>query len=207
MALGAEPHGQHVVGEMGGLVPGGRQGDVQADPLRVGEHLDPGEAVRIGPDRVVHAREVDIEEIAAPLQEMREEEGHLHQRKRILGGPGEFVPVLRMPRQMDGTRHELVPRVGMGAALGSHRAHQCVEKEEGAGHLPAAEVARRRAAPVVGREPGAGPGHEAGHRPRSCPPPPRTRAPRTRTCTRRTSPRASPRIARSRAEDRGAPGP
>ena len=49
-----QPHGQHQVGEEGGLVPGRRQGRVQAEFGLVHEHLHPGEAVRVGPDRVEH---------------------------------------------------------------------------------------------------------------------------------------------------------
>jgi len=55
------PHRQHVVGKVGRLAPGGRERDVEAHQRLVGERLDPREPVGIGPDRVVHAREVDVE--------------------------------------------------------------------------------------------------------------------------------------------------
>ena len=51
--FGAVPHWQDVVGEVGGLVPGRRQGDEAADLFLVGQHLHPGQAVGVGPDRVV----------------------------------------------------------------------------------------------------------------------------------------------------------
>ena len=58
-----------------------------------------------------------------------------------------------MRRGVDRPGDELVPGVGVGAALGGDGAEQRVEQEERARHLPAAEVARRRRAPGVGREP------------------------------------------------------
>src|SRR5262249_45343061 len=64
VALGAEPHRQDVISEPRRLAPGGGERDMQPDAIAVGEHLDPREAVRVGPYRVVDAREVDVEPAA-----------------------------------------------------------------------------------------------------------------------------------------------
>ena len=45
--------------------------------IRVGQHFDPGEAVRIGPHRVVNAREINIELAAPFLQKVRQQKRHL----------------------------------------------------------------------------------------------------------------------------------
>src|SRR5262249_45187396 len=74
MTLRAVSHGQHVVAEAGGLAPARREGDVKADPGLVCQHLDPAEPVWIGPDRVVDAREVDLEAAAALVQKGRPQE-------------------------------------------------------------------------------------------------------------------------------------
>ncbi len=153
MALGAVADRQHVIGEEGGLAPGRRQRDVQADPLLVGQHLDPREAVGVRPDRVVDAREVHVERAALLLEEVRQQEGELVHGERVLDRPCELVPRLRMRRGVERPGDELVPGVGVRAALGRDGAEQRVEQEERARHLPAAEVSRRRRAPRVGREP------------------------------------------------------
>ncbi len=166
VALGGEAHRQHVVGEEGGLVPGRGERDVQADLGLVGERLDPAEAVRVGPHRVVDPGEVDVE-LAAPLeQEVRQEERHLVHRQRKLERPVELVPLVGvLLRQVDRPRHELVPGVGIGAALGGDGAEQGVEQKERPRHLPAALVAGGGAPPGVGREARAGRGDDLGHLP------------------------------------------
>src|SRR5262249_20524817 len=70
--LGAHAHGQHVVGEECRLAPGRRQSDVKADLGPVHEHLDPAEAVGIGPDGVVDTGEIDLKPPSAFIDEMRQ---------------------------------------------------------------------------------------------------------------------------------------
>ena len=61
VALGPEPHRQHVVGPLRRLAPDRRERDVAADLSLVLEHLDPRAAVGVRPHRVVDAREVDLD--------------------------------------------------------------------------------------------------------------------------------------------------
>ncbi len=154
--LGRVAHGQDVVGEVGGLAPRRRQRHVQPDLRLVLQHLDPGEAVGVGPHRVVDAREVDLEPAAPLLHQMRQQERQLVHRERVLDGPVEVVPLRRVARQLDRLGDELGPGVEVGAAGRAHRAEERVDQEQRARHLPAALVAGRGAAPGMGRERGAG---------------------------------------------------
>src|ERR1700674_5823737 len=61
VAFRAQTHRQYVVGEVRRFVPGGRERHMTTDPVFVCERLDPGEAVRVGPDRVVHACEINFQ--------------------------------------------------------------------------------------------------------------------------------------------------
>ena len=152
MALGAVPHRQDVVGEVGRLVPRRRERDVTADETFVLQDLYPREAVGVRPDRVVDAREVCIDLAAAVLQEVREQERQLVHCERVLARPRQLVPARRVRRRVDGLRHELVPRVREDAPLGRDRAEQGIDEEERARHLPPAAVARGGRAPVVTRK-------------------------------------------------------
>ena len=143
-------HGQHVVGEEGGLVPRRRQSDVKADPRRVRQHLDPGEAVGVGPDGVVHPREVHVQAPVPLRRQVGQQERHLHQAQGVVARPGQVVPPLRMPRRhADGPGYVLVPRVGVGAAGNCDGPRERVQQKEAAGDLPSAQVARGGAPPVV----------------------------------------------------------
>ena len=161
--LGAEAHREHIVGEERGLAPGRGERDVEADEALVGERLDPREPVGVRPDGVVDAGEVHLEAAAPLLQEVRQEERELVQRQRELVRPGQLVPAVRVRRQVDRRGHELVPGVRVRPALRRDRAEQRVQEEEAARDLPAAEVAGRGRAPVVGREPGPGRGDDLSH--------------------------------------------
>src|SRR5215469_10369563 len=77
VTLRADAHRQHVVSEEGCLAPGGREGNMEADPGLVREHFDPPEAVGVRPHRVVDAREVDLEAAAALREEVRQQEREL----------------------------------------------------------------------------------------------------------------------------------
>ena len=156
MALAAQAHRQDVVGVLRGLAPRRGQRDVQPDLRRVAQQLDPAEPVGVGPHRVVDPREVHLERAAAVGDQVRQQERQLVHRQRVLRRPGQLVPGVRVRRGVDRARHELVPAVGVRAALARDRAEQRVEQEQRARHLPAAEVARRGAAPGVGRQPRAG---------------------------------------------------
>ena len=116
VALGAVAHRQHVVGEPRGLAPDRREAGVALDLRLVGQHLDPGQAVGIGPHRVVDAREVHRELAAALLEEVRQQEAHLEERERVLRGISSSFHTLRRRRHHGRRRHELVPGVGRGAA-------------------------------------------------------------------------------------------
>ena len=93
--LGAEAHRQDVVGEPRGLAPHRRQRDVQADLRLVLQHFHPREAVGIRPERVVDAREVDVELAAPFLEEVRQQKAHLEERERELLREEQLVPVVR----------------------------------------------------------------------------------------------------------------
>ena len=149
VALGADAHRQHVVGEPGGLRPGRGQGDVAADEIGVGQHLDPGEPVGVGPHRVVDPGEVGVDAAPARLQEVREQEAHLVVGERVLDRPCQVVPS-GLGRGVAGRdRDELVPAVGAGAAHGADRAGEHVEEEQAPRRLPPSEVAGAGGAPVV----------------------------------------------------------
>ena len=163
MALGGETHRQDVVGEVGRLVPGRRQSYVQPHLGLVAEHLDPREAVRVRPDRVVDAAEIDVEALLRPLHQVGKQKGQLVHGERELDRPGQVVPVLRMARQMDGARNEFVPGIGVEPARCRHRTQQRVEHEERAGDLPATFIGGGGATPVVGRQARAGGGDDLRH--------------------------------------------
>ena len=150
--LARHAHREDEVGEVRGLVPRGRERDVQPDLAVVGEHLDPAEPVGVRPDRVVDAREVDVDQAAALLHEVREEERQLVLRDRVLERVGELVPRRRVVREVDRARDELVPCVGVGAAGHRDRAHERTQHEQRARDLPAALVAGRGGAPRVDGE-------------------------------------------------------
>ncbi len=72
--------------------------------------------------------------------------------QRVLGGPGQVVP-FGLGFGIDrGDGDELVPAVGVGAALGADAAGEHVDEPEAARHLPASLVAGRRRPPGVAGE-------------------------------------------------------
>ena len=162
MPLGRMAHGQHVVGEPGGLAPGRGQRHEAADLVLVAQGLHPAQSVRVGPHRVVDADEVGVQPAAALGEEVRQQERHLVLGQRVLRRPGQLLPYAGMRRGVDRPRHELVPRVRERPALRRHRAEQRGDEEQRAGHLPAAEVARGRRPPRVAGEPVARAGHHRG---------------------------------------------
>ncbi len=153
VSFACNAHRQHVVGEPCGFTPDRREGHVTPDEILVGEGLQPREAVGVRPDRVVHAREVRVQFAATVLQEMRQQNRQFVVRERILLGPREFVPVAVRMRVLGWHGDELVPAVGAGSTLGSHRTRQHVEEEQRSCRLPTTFVARCRCTPVVRRQP------------------------------------------------------
>ncbi len=147
--LGAQSHRQHVVGEPGGLAPHRRERHVEAHLRFVFQHLHPREAVGVGPQRVVDAREVHVELAAAFFEEMRQQETHLEERERELLREQQLVPVLGSRRRIRVLRHEFVRDVQIHSALLAHRAHQDHEEVERAGNLPSPQVTGGRGAPTV----------------------------------------------------------
>ena len=162
MPFGTVSHRQHVVGKVGGFVPCGSQRYVQPDERLVGQYFDPGETVGISPHGVVHPGEVHVERAAAFLQEMWQQERQFVHGQRVLQRPCQRIPHVGMRRCVDRPGNELVPRIGVGAALGGYGPHQGVEQEQGAGNLPPALIPRGGAPPVVGGQPGARRGHDLG---------------------------------------------
>ena len=158
VALGCVAHRQDVVGEPGRLAPDRREAGVALHHGLVHQHLHPRQPVGIGPHRVVDAGEVHGELAAALLQEVRQEERHLEERQRVLARHQQLAP--HAPRRGHHGRrgHGLVEGAGRGAAGRRHRAHEHDEELQRAGHLPAAQVARRGIAPDVRGERRARPG-------------------------------------------------
>ena len=152
VAFAGVAHGQHVVGEIGGLVPRGRQGRVQSDLLLVAQRLDPGKSVRVGPHRVEDAGEVHGQLPAPLFQEMGQEEAHLVMGERVFLREMQFVPELLVRGVVEDVGLELVPPARRGAALRADAAGEHVQEVEAARHGPAAGVAAARAAPVMGGE-------------------------------------------------------
>src|SRR5689334_4716784 len=109
VAFGADAHRQNVIGVVSGFVPGRRERDVTTDEVWIGKHFDPREAVGIGPDWVVDAREVNVEFSAAVFEQVRQQERHLVHREWILSRPGDLVPHVWMRWGVDWPRHEFVP--------------------------------------------------------------------------------------------------
>ena len=66
-----QAHWQDVVGKIGCLVPGGRQGDVHAEFIFVAQRFDPAEAVRVGPNGIEHPCEVHVHLASVFLQHVR----------------------------------------------------------------------------------------------------------------------------------------
>ena len=143
------PEGQHVIRPHGGLVPGGSHRDVAADEVLIGQRLDPREAIRVGPHRVVHAGEVGVDLAAALHQEVRQQDGELVGGHRELVGPQEFVPRVVPTGHGRTVWDELVPPVGAGAALLANASGEHREKEQRTSDGPPAEVARRCGSPRV----------------------------------------------------------
>ena len=152
VALGAEAHRQDVIGEPGGFTPGRRQGHVQPDLVVVGQHLHPREAVRVGPHRVVDAREIDVERAAILLEEMRQQKTHFEKRQRIFLREQQLVPVVGRLWLRDVPGYELVRQVKADAPFGADRSRQHDEQVEAARNLPAPQVAGRCRSPVMGAE-------------------------------------------------------
>ena len=152
VALGAEPHRQDVVREPRRLAPRRRQRDVQADLVAIGEHLHPGEAVGVRPQRVVDAREVHVQLAAVLSEQMRQQEAHLEERERVLAREEQLVPVIGRRRLGRMPRHELVRQVQTHAALGADRRGEHDEEIQATRDLPAPEVAGSRGSPAVGAE-------------------------------------------------------
>ena len=149
------PHRQHVVRKERCLVPRRGQRHMQPYTLRVREHLDPGEAVGVGPDGVVDAGEIDVQVPVSLRRQVRQQERHLHEAQREIRGPRQVVPALRvLRRHPDRAGHELVPRVGKRPAGNRDRPEQRVQEKEHPRDLPSAQVAGRGASPVVGGQPG-----------------------------------------------------
>ena len=152
MPFGPHTHRQDVVGEPRRLGPGRGERHVTLHLRFVLQRLHPGEAVGIGPDRVVDPAEVDVERAATLVEEVRQQDRHLVVSERELLGPLEVVPLVGVRRTDRVVRLELVHAVAGGTALGGDRTGEHVQEEETAGDLPTAHVAGAGGPPVVAGE-------------------------------------------------------
>src|SRR5438552_9513492 len=100
-----------------------------ANHLLVSKNLYPRESVRIGPHGIVNTGEVDVQFATPVFQQLRQQERKLMHRERVLLGPGNLVPHLRMWWCVDRLGYKLVPGVGKDASFGGNGAHQGVEHE------------------------------------------------------------------------------
>ena len=75
--LRGEPHGKHVVGPQSGFVPCRSEGGMHAHHVLVAKHFHPGKAVRIGPHRIVDAREIGVDAAAPLAQKVRQKKAQL----------------------------------------------------------------------------------------------------------------------------------
>ena len=130
-------HGQHIVGEPGGLVPSGGQGDMALHLLFVFEGLEPHEAVGINPHRIVDPGEIDVDLAAPFFKEMGQQKAHFEKGEGPFMWQMQFVPCGAGRGYIVGLGYELVPTVGRCATPGADAASQDIEEEEGAGDLPA----------------------------------------------------------------------
>ena len=149
MALATDAHGQNVIGEIGSLIPGWRQGDVQADFLFIAEGFNPRKSIGVGPDRVIHTGEIDIEFSALFFQKMWQQKRQFVNGQRVFGRPGKRIPHGWMGWGMDGPRHKLVPGIGICPARCRHCTREGVEEKQGPRDLPATEIPGGRAPPGV----------------------------------------------------------
>ena len=150
VALAGVAHGQHVIGEIGRLVPRGGQGRVESYLLLVAQRLDPGEPVGVCPHGIEHPGEVDGQ-LSAPLfQEMGQEKAHLVMGEGVFLREMQFVPELLVRGMVEDVGLELVPPARRCPALRADTAREHVQEVEAPRHGPAAGVAAARAAPVMG---------------------------------------------------------
>ena len=83
---------------------------------------------------------------------MWQDGAHLVVREGVLGRVVQFVPAVWVGWIVEQFGLELGPRVRCGAALGAHTACQHIQQVQGAGDLPAAQIAYRSSAPDVGTQ-------------------------------------------------------
>jgi hypothetical protein len=149
VALGRDAHGQHVVRPLGRLRPGRGQRHVAADAFGVLQHLDPRDAVGVGPHGVVDPREVHIDLLVLLAHQVRQQEAHLVVGQGPLARPEQLAPLVDVRRVLLGTGLVLVPAVGVPAAGHAEGAGEHVQEQERAGDLPTAQVASGSVAPQV----------------------------------------------------------
>jgi len=122
---------------------------MQPDLFFVSKDLHPGSPIRIRPDRVVSAREIDSDPPTSFLEKIRQEITHFVVGERIFPGPGQLIPLLLRFRQCKGYGDKFVPGRGGCAATGSNTPGKNIEESERSRDLPAAEVAACGAPPDV----------------------------------------------------------
>ena len=146
VALGADAHGQDVVREPGRLATRRGEGDVAADQLLVREHLQPREAVRVRPHRVVDAREVGVEPAPPLLQEVGQQDRQLVVRASgySIGQVSSFQLRRAGGGFFGGTGMNLFHPFGLVPPSVPDRSGEHVQQQQAPRRLPATLVARRR---------------------------------------------------------------
>src|SRR5215470_17069642 len=86
----------------------------------VAQHLNPTHAIRIGPDRIVDAREVHGQLASLLFEEMGKQEAHLKECKRKLSGPHHRIPRFWGRWHEGRSRNVFVECIGSDASHGSH---------------------------------------------------------------------------------------
>ena len=159
MTLRGVSHRQYVVGEESCLVPSRGQRDMASNGLLVLQHPNPREPIRIGPDRIEDAGEVDIHRTPSVFHQMRQDVTHLVVREGVLRREMKLVPTVRSGWLIEQLGAELGPRVRRGSTLTAHAARKHVQQVQGARDLPTPEIADGRRAPDVRRQAAASAGH------------------------------------------------
>src|SRR5579885_2546029 len=142
VAFRTQSHGQDIIGKPGRLVPNRCESAVNTDFRFVFQNLHTAHAVRICPDGVVDACEVDIKNVSSFPEKMRKKEAHLEEGQGKLGGPGQLIPVFRVRRHSHRSGDELIPGIRGGTTWSGNGPAEHVQKEEAAGRLPPAKISR-----------------------------------------------------------------
>src|SRR5712691_6496937 len=125
---------------------------MQLNLLLISQHLDPGRAIGVCPDGIVHARKVGSQLASALTQKVGQQDAHFVVCQWILRREKQFVPYFRWTWFEERRRHKLVPAIGSRSPRRANTASQDGEKPEGACDLPATQVTRAGCTPCMRRK-------------------------------------------------------